>query len=55
MSTNSGLSVAQVFGRSAVGRSMAKQPSAWLGLVLMVANTAVALVDLSLLAGNIPH
>lgn len=48
-------SVAQMFARSAVGRSMAKAPSAWVGLVLMVANTGIALVDLSLLAGNIPH
>jgi hypothetical protein len=55
MSTGSGVSVAKLFGRSAMGRSMAKQPAAWMGLVLMVANTVVALVDLSLLAGNIPH
>jgi hypothetical protein len=34
---------------------MAKEPAAWLGLALMVANTAVALVDLTLLAGNLPH
>jgi hypothetical protein len=44
-----------MFARSAVGRSMAKAPSAWVGLVLMVANTGIALVDLSLLAGNLPH
>jgi hypothetical protein len=49
------ISPAQMFSRSAMGRSMAKQPAAWMGLVLMVANTVVALVDLSLLAGNIPH
>jgi len=38
-----------------VARSKANSPSNWIGLVLMVANTAIALVDLSLLAGNIPH
>jgi len=36
-------------------RKMAAEPSAWVGLVLMVANTAIALVDLFLLAGGIPH
>jgi len=36
-------------------RKMAAAPSAWVGLVLMVANTAIALVDLFLLAGGIPH
>ena len=55
MSTSSGVSVGKLFGRSAVGRSMAKEPAAWLGLALMVANTAIALVDLTLLAGNLPH
>jgi hypothetical protein len=34
---------------------MAAAPSAWVGLVLMVANTAIALVDLYLLAGGMPH
>jgi hypothetical protein len=29
-------------------------PSAWLGLGLMAANTAIALVDLFLLAGSLP-
>jgi hypothetical protein len=53
--TKSAGSVTQMFARSAVGRSMAKAPSAWVGLVLMVANTGIALVDLSLLAGNLPH
>ena len=43
------------FGPAPVARSKANRPSNWIGLVLMVANTAIALVDLSLLAGNIPH
>ncbi|MGA3221004.1 MAG: hypothetical protein ABSE77_18325 [Acidimicrobiales bacterium] len=43
------------FSRAPVARSKANRPSNWIGLVLMVANTAIALVDLSLLAGNIPH
>jgi hypothetical protein len=38
-----------------IARSLSAGPSAWIGLALMVANTAVALVDLFLLAGNIPH
>lgn len=29
--------------------------AAWIGLALMVANTAIALVDLFLLAGGIPR
>ena len=36
-------------------RSTAAGPSAWLGLGLMAANTAIALVDLFLLAGGIPR
>jgi hypothetical protein len=36
-------------------RKMAAGPSAWIGLALMVANTAIALVDLFLLAGGIPR
>ena len=36
-------------------RKIAPEPSAWVGLVLMVANTAIALVDLYLLAGGIPR
>jgi len=36
-------------------RNMAKGPSAWIGLALMAANTAIALVDLFLLAGGMPR
>ena len=50
-----GTVAAPPFGRARVARSKANRPSNWIGLVLMVANTAIALVDLSLLAGNIPH
>ncbi len=39
----------------AAPRSIAHGSSAWMGLALMVANTGIALVDLYLLAGNIPH
>jgi hypothetical protein len=36
-------------------KKMAAGASAWIGLALMVANTAIALVDLFLLAGAIPR
>jgi hypothetical protein len=36
-------------------RKIAAGPAAWIGLALMVANTAIALVDLFLLAGGIPR
>jgi hypothetical protein len=36
-------------------RKIVAGPSAWIGLALMVANTAIALVDLFLLAGGIPR
>jgi hypothetical protein len=39
----------------AAKRKTKTDPSAWVGLGLMVANTVVALVDLFLLAGSIPH
>jgi hypothetical protein len=43
------------FERAPVARGKAQRPSNWIGVALMVANTAIALVDLFLLAGNIPH
>jgi hypothetical protein len=45
---------AELRGETATRRIVAG-PSAWIGLALMVANTAIALVDLSLLAGSIPR
>jgi hypothetical protein len=45
---------ARKLGYATVTRRAAGGPSAWIGLGLMAANTAVALVDLFMLAGSIP-
>ncbi len=42
-------------GGGPASRTMSHGPAAWIGLALMVANTAIALLDLFLLSGGIPR